>query len=67
MNRKLVVFFQLGLFVFFTVFFELLILNNKLIVITSIQFAPLLAYILFILIFRNRAIPIVFDFNKQII
>ncbi|MDR1591433.1 MAG: CPBP family intramembrane metalloprotease [Prevotellaceae bacterium] len=67
MNQKIIVSIQLALFVFFAVFFELLILNNVLIVITSIQFAPLLAYILFILFFKNKAVQIIFDLNKKIV
>jgi membrane protease YdiL (CAAX protease family) len=67
MNPKMLFCLKISLFIIFALVFEELILYNKLIVITSIQFAPLLAYILLILFFRNMYIPIVVDFNKQII
>jgi membrane protease YdiL (CAAX protease family) len=64
---KITDYLKLGLFILFAVFFEILILNNILIVITSIQFAPLMAYILFIVFFRNNSVSIIVDLNKQII
>jgi membrane protease YdiL (CAAX protease family) len=66
MNQKIVVFLKLGLFVLLALFFEMLILQDKLIVISSIQFAPLLAYVSLIVLFKDMSVPIITEFNKNI-
>jgi membrane protease YdiL (CAAX protease family) len=67
MIQKIIFCLKICLFITLAVIFEELILYNKLMVITSIQFAPLLAYILLILFFKDMSVPIVVDFNKVII
>jgi hypothetical protein len=66
MNPKMLFCLKISLFVIFAVSFEELILYNKLIVITSIQFAPLLAYILLVLFFKNMYIQLLLILVKKL-
>ena len=67
MSQRIFFCLKICLFIALAIIIEELILYNKLMVITSIQFAPLLAYILLILFFRNMSVPIIIDFNKVIV
>jgi membrane protease YdiL (CAAX protease family) len=68
MNGEIIFYIRILLFLIFAIGFELLIMRDHLKIITSIQFAPTLAYILLILLFKNNIeVSIITNLDKRVI